>query len=372
MPKSLEKTQNHEPTNVKNILIFPASLAESVSLAEAASARGDFVVGAASVTVPDEERRHFSRWEELPFITDPGFEPALAQLLHRHGITAIHAPHPVVWTTLRALLPKHHPEISLLNDNPVEQRLLPLRRAEQQRDTLPFQLTGLTTTVASFPPWLGTALTLALQHLPGQSPAEKLSLMAGLVHEGVTGDIIEIGSLWGRSAYALAQACTQEGIGPVLCIDPWQSSAYQQPDSDPLLAVASDTLDAETSYRYFVANMAPFAGVRCNYFRGYSTEAAEIYRSRREIHSECYGSTRYSGRIALLHIDGNHDYAAVVADLTAWAPLLQPGGWLILDDYCWPFGDGPRRAADEWCLQHVDHIECAFCAFGSLWLRLKT
>lgn len=354
-----------------SLLIFPASLAESVPIAQAATERGEFVIGAASVAISDEERRHFSAWAELPFISDPTFAAALAQLLQHHKITAIYAPHPVAWTTLRTLLPQQHPGITLLNDNPCEQRLAPLRHAEQQRNTLPFHLPGLPHT-PPLPAWLETALTLALSHLPGQSPAEKLALMAGLAHGGVAGDLIEIGSLWGRSAYALALACTREGIGPILCVDPWQSNAYQQPDSNALLAVASDSLDAEASYRYFIANLAPFAGTRCNYFRGYSTQAAEHYRSQHEIRSECFGHTRYAGRIALLHIDGNHDYAAVVADLDAWTPLLQPGGWLILDDYCWPFGDGPRRAADEWCQQHADRITCVFCAFGSLWLQLKT
>ncbi len=268
-----------------NILIFPASFAEGTFIADQAIGRGDFVIGAASVAVSEEERQHFSLWVELPFITDPAFEEALAQLLYQHAISAIHAPHPVVWTTLRALLPRRHPEITLLNDSPAEQRLFPLRCAEQQRHSLPFQLPGLPPTL-SVPAWLSTALPLALHHLPGQSPAEKLALMAGLAYGGVAGDLVEIGSLWGRSAYALALACIREGIGPVLCVDPWQSSAYQQSDSHALLAAASDSLDAEASYRYFIANLAPFAGTRCNYLRGYSTEPAEIYCNQREIRSE--------------------------------------------------------------------------------------
>lgn len=35
----------------------------------------------------------------------------------------------------------------------------------------------------------------------------------------------------------------------------------------------------------------------------------------------------------VVHVDGAHDYAAVTADLTAWWPLLRPGGVLIGDDY---------------------------------------
>lgn len=353
-----------------NILVFPATVADGVTYAEAARRSGNFVLGAASIKPEGLGQEHFSAWVHLPFVTEPEFLEAFDELVRQHGIEAIYAPHPVVWTMLREHLAQHYPEIALLNDNPCEQRLAPLRHAEQQCRVLPFHLLGLVPT-APVPNWLGTALALALPHLPGQSPPEKLALMTGLAYGGVAGDIVEIGSLWGRSAYAMALACKQEGIGPVLCVDPWQSSAYQQPDSNALLAVASDSLDAEASYRYFVANLASFAGVHCNYIRGYSLEAATLYRNQREICSEFFGRTRYAGRIAFLHIDGNHDYKAVVADLEAWSPLLQPGGWLIIDDYCWPFGDGPRRAADEWCQHHAARIECAFCAFGSLWLRLK-
>ncbi len=37
--------------------------------------------------------------------------------------------------------------------------------------------------------------------------------------------------------------------------------------------------------------------------------------------------------VDLLHIDGGHDYPAVMADLTAWWPLLREGGVLLGDDY---------------------------------------
>lgn len=42
---------------------------------------------------------------------------------------------------------------------------------------------------------------------------------------------------------------------------------------------------------------------------------------------------------AWVHIDARHDYDSVVADINAWAPKVQPGGWLSGDDYqpdWWP------------------------------------
>jgi hypothetical protein len=50
----------------------------------------------------------------------------------------------------------------------------------------------------------------------------------------------------------------------------------------------------------------------------------------------------------IIHIDGGHDYRAVITDLMLWWPLLRPGGILIGDDYTteggWP---GVRQAFDE-------------------------
>ena len=45
------------------------------------------------------------------------------------------------------------------------------------------------------------------------------------------------------------------------------------------------------------------------------------------------------GSLAWVHIDARHDYDSVVADINAWAPKVQPGGWLSGDDYhadAWP------------------------------------
>jgi predicted O-methyltransferase YrrM len=41
----------------------------------------------------------------------------------------------------------------------------------------------------------------------------------------------------------------------------------------------------------------------------------------------------YGIQVDVLHIDAGHDYQSVKNDLTAWWPMLRPGGVLIGDDY---------------------------------------
>jgi len=53
--------------------------------------------------------------------------------------------------------------------------------------------------------------------------------------------------------------------------------------------------------------------------RGYSTEPALQAEAAHD-------------RYALLYIDGDHTYEGACADIRSYAPLVTPGGWLIMDD----------------------------------------
>ncbi|MGI4881565.1 MAG: class I SAM-dependent methyltransferase, partial [Janthinobacterium lividum] len=83
------------------------------------------------------------------------------------------------------------------------------------------------------------------------------------------------------------------------------------------------------------------------------------------------GSTRYSGRIAVLHIDGNHAYENAKADVVGWTKLVTAGGWIVIDDYVWPWGDGPQRAGDELLAAHPEKIGCVFVMGTALFIQLR-
>ena len=76
-------------------------------------AAGSRVVGASSLDY-DPARAGYETWEKLPYISDPGFAGALARLIAKHGIDAIHAPHYVVWGHLEANLASIAPGVTLL------------------------------------------------------------------------------------------------------------------------------------------------------------------------------------------------------------------------------------------------------------------
>jgi SAM-dependent methyltransferase len=80
------------------------------------------------------------------------------------------------------------------------------------------------------------------------------------------------------------------------------------------------------------------------------------------------------GSLDFVFVDGDHGYAAVQRDLTAWFPRVKPGGVLAGHDYINNDFPGVRRAADEFFLDLQLPLEENGTSFvvhkpGSHWLR---
>lgn len=123
--------------------------------------------------------------------------------------------------------------------------------------------------------------------------------------------------------------------------------------------------------RVFLNFLATAAATPCtSYIRTLSEEAIETYvRAARAGRHAADGLAPVSvqGRISPQHIDGNHRYDHVCADIRNWAPYQAGHGWLMLDDYAWSFGDGPQRAGDA--LLTTGDYDHAFTLSHTLFLR---
>jgi hypothetical protein len=351
------------------VLVFPAGMPEGLAFRDRAKAAGLRVVGASSID-HDPAQGAYEAWEHLPYVNDPGFDDALAEVVRRHGVSAIHTPHFVVWRHLSERLAEIAPGAALSGaERPEDSE----RAYRQLRERI-----GAARAPAFWPalPPRGplslverAGLVRLAETIPGMCGEAKMVALIEAMRHAPSGDIVEIGSWWGRSAALLVLLARRYDIGHVLCVDPWSAEVMNQ--GDALLDATSADLDTEEALRMFEINLAPLAGGWLNYLRVRSEEAAPAYGPDLRVKTETFGDVGYSGRIAFLHIDGNHAQDEAGKDCTLWTPHVAPGGWIVFDDYEWAFGDGPRIVADAFVAENAGRIAARFQAGPALFIQLK-
>lgn len=133
--------------------------------------------------------------------------------------------------------------------------------------------------------------------------------------------IVECGTFQGGGAFYLATVCDLLGRGRVYSID-----VTQQPGCP--------------------------VHPRIEYLSGSSTSEAVLAMVRQRIQP---------GERALIILDSDHSYAHVSAELERYAPLVPPGGYLIVEDTninghpVFPtFGPGPMEAVHDFLASHPE------------------
>jgi len=351
-----------------SVLVFPAGMPDALIWARHAIKNGVRVIGASSLA-HDPARSNYSEWTFLPWLGDKNFSKELSRCVTEQRVDTIFTPHPVVWSVLRELLPQVSPEIGLEPVEPWADELADYRSYRDiaaRFDSQPLALAAAGDPRPPLSPPKLAALVRLFQSTPGQCDETKLEALVAIFRHMPPGDIVEIGTLWGRSAIALAFLTKHYGIGNLLCVDPWRREDLHQ--GLPQVDAVFENTPMEEIFEAFRINLAPFAG-HLNYLRALSKDAAELYAAERCVMTEEFGRTKYAGEISLLHIDGNHALEAVRADVRGWTRFVRPGGWVVFDDYRWPFGNGPRTGADEFLCERRKYVTTAFVAGGALFAR---
>lgn len=351
-------------------LIFPSSIPASVHFKFQAEARGEQVIGASSLAM-DVEAESYDTWIRLPTIYEVTFDNTFINTIHDHEINAIFCPHSIIHAHIAKLLEQLHLPIKLINQAPAEldqqsYQMLLERAARVTRTAIPCTHSGLTFKLNEI-----AACLRYVEQIPGESDEDKIAALIAAIHDAPQGDVVEIGCLWGRSAFILAKFAHQQNIGNFLAIDPWQANFSLQVDAPD--AVRADTWKQNWDgiFSGFCINMGLLPAGCHNYIRRPAETALAHYQDHQEVESPEFGRTLYTGKIGLLHIDGNHDYNAVLQDVSLWSPYLAPGGWLILDDYTWLHGDGPRLVGDQFLQDHAAKVANSFVIGTALFIKLK-
>lgn len=356
----------------KPVLIFPGGMPRSLDHLRKCQREGVTVIGASSLNY-DVASTQYEKWLHLPYVNCPDFDDALCKAIGAFEIGGIFSPNPVIWNHLHAVLGKLAPGVKLVNASPVDDALAGFRAARTRARKLLEQPLPIATPLPAKEPISEIELAALLRHtdtIPGMCDHEKICAMHEVARHAIQGDLVEIGSWWGKSAFLLARLALVYGIGKLLCVDPWSNQHLIQHDSANIVDDSSASVDASEALDVFEMNLLPYSIDLVNYLRLPSVDGARHYRQQRDVTTPAFGTSLYEGQIAILHIDGNHAYASVKADLDAWTGMVKQGGWIVLDDYTWPFGDGPRRAGNEFLDKRINNLTCAFVMGGALFVQV--
>lgn len=355
----------------KKILIFPAGMPRSLEYLKKCEQDGRAVIGSSSLAY-DPARGKYPEWMHLPYVTDPLFDEALKQAVIERNVGEIYTPNAVVWNYLNQNLGRLIPDVVLANASPVDEVLRGYRDALAKARYFSANQIRLSSDVSCRP--LPSEIEIAglsryAEIIPGMCDDDKLHALLEVARRAVEGDIVEIGSWWGRSAFIFCWLARYYGIGKLLCVDPWTNEHLIQ--GEKTVDSGSAQVDAEEALQVFQIGLLPFNANHINYLRMTSVEGAGHYAGSKSVSSEAFGKTEYAGEISILHIDGNHAYEAVKADIESWQPFMRNGGWIIFDDYVWPFGDGPQRVGDQFLEGGRYGIATAFVMGTALFVQLS-
>lgn len=353
-----------------NLLIFPATLHASIEFSQEAKRWGHSTFGAASIQHLTS-LGNYDKFDYLPFINDSNFFNELTKLTSLYDIDYIFTPHGPTYTLLSDQLHYYLPNVKLFGSGPFAARMNEVDKISLIGSEILVQTSIYGSRNAYLSSnYIGSIVNQA-EKIHGECSREKMCAIFSIIPNSPKGDIIEIGSLFGKSTYLLNRISSKFNIGPMLAIDSWSLNDTIQVDASRNIQKASGNWDWDKVATGFLMNMLSLSVPEFNYLRMTSESAYHHYLQHKQVTSEEFSTTKYSNSISILHIDGNHDEESVLLDFNLWSKHLQDKGWIIFDDYNWPHGDGPRNVADYALNMYGDKVIKKFVAGGAMFMQLS-
>ncbi|HRK84940.1 MAG TPA: class I SAM-dependent methyltransferase [Alcaligenes faecalis] len=352
------------------VLVFPFHQEEALDFIQTATRLGLPVVRASSEVYGD--RGQDGTVHYLPYVNESEFDARLADLIAAQNISQIYTMHPMIWHKINRMIVMGELQgIRLCSEDPLKAYCAPYEKAMAWA-----QGCGALIDEA-FEPLHQPLSNVEYAHLysgafsiPGQSDSGKIELLTRIARHAPKGDVVEIGSAYGRSAFALAVLARAYALGNVVCVDPWGFEASQDQGSSAAMVNADmKKVDWQRVFEVFRIATAGFDNLA--YIRQMSKDALADYQrgcKNQGLPRDGKAALGVLGEISILHIDGNHKYELVKQDIDLWTPYVKRGGWVLIDDYEWTFGDGPKRAGDEF-LKNCSH-RAAFVSGDTLCIQL--
>jgi len=350
-------------------LIFPAVNQAAADYIADALARGESVVAAASAFGAGNAAVG-GYLHQLPSIYDTSFDAELRSLIKTHGITRVYCPVAAVHDFMSKRIAAKDFALQLIGKSPIQAQMDAHQTLMRRASELHEFSTVCAESAKSCSLLVIASLLKHATQIYGESNDDKLAALAAIFASAPEGDVVEIGSLMGRSAFVLRFLSSLFKIGPLLTVDPWKASNAIQHDSPKVFQSLVDEWDFEVLADGFVVNMLPFGIGHHAHLRMPSDVGFQMYSSGNPLQGLEGTEVSYGRKIAVLHIDGNHDFAHVAKDVELWVPCIVPGGWLVLDDYVWAHGDGPKRVGDSLLDRLAHRVQRTFVCGKALFVRI--
>lgn len=351
------------------ILVFPSSLEASRNFAEDAKDWDQRVVGASSLE-NDPYAGMYDHWERLPYIHEPEFIPTLKTIVERYSINSIYTPHAPSYLRMSEIM-QEFPSLRLRGDSPYASQMGRVAEGLSTAKTHLKTMESLVGKPVALAPDFVAALIADASLLYGECSLPKMVALCAAFTDAPHGDVVEIGTFFGKSAYIMNRLADRFSLGATIAVDPWNMGMSVQHDSPETIQKLSGMWDWELVFQGFLLNLLTKHAKPFNYLRQSSADAWKSYNGAEEIISKEFGRTPLAGSIAVLHIDGNHDEEAVAEDYVLWSSRLCDGGWIIFDDYEWSQGNGPRVVADRVRAQCGSRVMTYFVAGGAAFMKIR-
>ena len=342
------------------LLVFPCDCETDLEKFMLIEKLGVEVVGASS-----SKGNNFLGREALflPYISDPCFWDEFVEVVSSNSITNVYTSHAGIWGVFKEHVQQLEKDlgVSLSSEFPFDIEWNRFEKYSIWGQQL-FDKLHQCGSEPSFSAEQLSSLCKNYNQIPGQSDNQKLEALICLAQSIPEGDWVEIGSLYGKSAYALGALASHYGNSSLICIDPWNIKEIKpQEGKAAVLDAQAGIIDVFKIFAIFKSSISLLKNV--SYIQSSSEKALPKY----------LGGT-FDGRsvpvtkeIAFLHIDGNHHFDEVTKDIKLWEPHVCVGGWIAVDDYLWAFGDGPKKAGDN--LLRTGRFDEAFVSGDTLYMR---
>lgn len=211
-----------------------------------------------------------------------------------------------------------------------------------------------------------------LKDIPGWSPIDQLYTLFNIAYltSDLEGDIVEIGSWCGRSAFALGMAARMIGNTKVYCIDlfPEKDDWRQNNDGSYSFKVTIDGItyggyqDQTVWQEPFEKNIAPLYEKFNSIYdifaetisKNHLQDMVIPYRGNSTMFVR---SVTKSFKCKLVFLDGDHSYEVVCRDIQNMEDFLIEGGWICFDD-AFSHYDGVNQAIEDLIINNPAYELC--------------